>query len=189
MKKYSFALIVGIISILFTISCGKDEPEDPIIPNEEELITTVTYTLTPHGGGNVVTLTFEDLDGDGGNAPIITDGVLIANTTYDGKLVLLNEVASPTENITEEVEEEGVDHQFFFQSSISDVTVAYDDEDANGNPIGLSTILTTNEAGEGTITVTLRHEPAKTEPSVSTGDITNAGGETDIEITFNVEVQ
>ncbi len=61
--------------------------------------------------------------------------------------------------------------------------------DVNGNPIGISTIVTTNGASTGTITVTLRHEPNKDASGVSTGDITNAGGETDIEVIFNVEVQ
>ena len=43
--------------------------------------------------------------------------------------------------------------------------------------------------GSGTITVTLRHEPNKDAAGVSSGDIANAGGETDIEVTFNVEIQ
>ncbi|MEZ7887763.1 MAG: type 1 periplasmic binding fold superfamily protein, partial [Flavobacteriales bacterium] len=61
--------------------------------------------------------------------------------------------------------------------------------DEEGNPIGLSTVLTTGEMGSGTITVTLRHEPNKDAAGVSSGDIANAGGETDIEVTFNVEIQ
>ena len=61
--------------------------------------------------------------------------------------------------------------------------------DANGNPIGLLTTVTTEEPGNGTITVILRHEPDKFALGVSNGDITNAGGETDIEVVFNVEVK
>ena len=38
-------------------------------------------------------------------------------------------------------------------------------------------------------TITLRHEPAKTATGVSGGDITNAGGETDIEVVFDVTVE
>ena len=33
------------------------------------------------------------------------------------------------------------------------------------------------------------HEPEKTEPGVSSGDITNAEGETDIDATFSIVVQ
>jgi hypothetical protein len=104
-------------------------------------------------------------------------------------LTLLNEVENPAENITEEVEEEAIEHQFFFDISTSDITIAYMDLDANGFPIGLDTKLTTTNTGSATITVVLRHEPAKDATDVNTGDITNAGGETDIEVTFNVDVQ
>lgn len=189
MKKINLLLVIGALSMVFITSCNNDEPEDPIIPNEEEVITTLNFTLTPDGGGTPVELTFQDLDGDGGNAPIITEGILAANTTYNGSLELLNELESPEEDITEEVEEEALDHQFFYQTSVSGINIAYDDMDANGNPIGLSTILTTNAAGTATITVILRHEPNKDASGVSSGDITNAGGETDIEVSFNVEVQ
>jgi len=69
------------------------------------------------------------------------------------------------------------------------LSVAYDDKDANGNPVGLSSILTTGDAASGSITITLRHEPAKSASGVSNGDITNAGGETDIEVIFPINVQ
>ena len=189
MKKINLLLAIGALSALFVTSCKKDEPEAPVIPNEEEVITTLNYTLTPEGGGTSVTLTFQDLDGDGGNAPVISEGTLAANTTYNGSVELLNELENPAENITEEVEEEALDHQFFFETSVSDMSVDYDDMDDNGNPIGLATIVTTDAASTGTLTITLRHEPSKDASGVSTGDITNAGGETDIEVTFNVEIQ
>lgn len=189
MKNINLILVAGTFCMLLITSCKKDEPKDPIIPNEEEVITTLNFSLTPTGGGTPIVLAFQDLDGDGGNAPTITGGTLEANTTYTGLLELLNELENPAEDITEEVKEEGVEHQFFFQSSVSEINVAYDDMDENGNPIGVSTILTTNGINTGTITVTLRHEPNKDASGVSTGDITNAGGETDIEVTFNVEIQ
>ncbi len=179
LTKY-FTLII-FASLLFT-SCGDDEPE---IENEEEVITTLTYTLV--SGGNTVTLSFQDLDGDGAAAPTITSGVLTANTTYTGSIELLNETESPAEDITEEIEEEDEEHQFFFDSNVA--TVSYDDQDADGNPIGLSTTLTTGDAASGTLTVTLRHEPNKSADGVADGNIANAGGETDIEVTFNVDVQ
>lgn len=186
MKKISLLFVLGMVSILSVTSCKKD---DPIIENEEEVITTLTYALAPDGGGASVVLSFKDLDGDGGNAPVIIGGTLAANTTYTGALTLLNETETPAESITAEVLEEAVDHQFFFASSISGVSVAYDDVDPNGKPLGLATTLTTGAEGSGTISVTLRHEPNKSASGVSAGDITNAGGETDIEVTFNVEIQ
>jgi hypothetical protein len=186
MKKEIFLIaLVSTCSLLFT-ACEKD---DPVIPNEEELITTLNYQLTPTDGGSTVTLSFKDLDGDGGNAPTISGGTLLANKTYAGTLDLLNESETPAESITAEIAEEDEEHQFFFQTTISDLSITYTDQDASGNPVGLSSTLTTEAAGSGTITIILRHEPNKSASGVSGGDIANAGGETDIEVTFPLSVQ
>ncbi|AWV96940.1 type 1 periplasmic binding fold superfamily protein [Arcticibacterium luteifluviistationis] len=184
----SLKVISGFLFLaLLNFSCEKD---DPVIPNEEELITTLNYQLVPEGGGDTVVLSFKDIDGDGGNAPVITNGVLKANTTYVGTLSLLNESVSPVESITEEVEEEGDEHQFFFEKSDAlDVAISYDDVDANGDPVGLKTRLVTGAVSNGTLVITLRHEPSKAASGVSDGLIANAGGETDIEVSFNVEVE
>ena len=181
-KNLVFITLIAL-SALFT-SCEKDKPDvDPGV----ELITTVTYTLT--SGSEVVTLNFQDLDGDGGNDPVITGGTLTANTTYTGTLTLLDESKTPVENISDEVLEEDEEHQFFFDSNITGVSFAYADEDADMNPVGLASTVTTTDAGSGTITVTLRHEPAKSAEGVADGDIANAGGETDVQVTFPVDVQ
>ncbi len=183
---------IKILSILFIatiicISCNDNNPE-PI--NEEEVITTITATLTPVGGGTQVVLKSQDLDGDGPNPPVITvSGSLDANSTYLGMMELLNETETPAEDITEEVEEEALEHQFFFSTTNNIATVGYDDQDSNGNPVGIEFVLTTSAAGTGNITITLIHEPEKLEPGVSDGDITNAGGETDISETFPITVE
>ncbi len=179
--------LLGILSIIIlaTSACKKD---DPFIPNEEELITTFTYTLTTSGAAPVV-LSFTDLDGDGGNAPTINGGTLQANTTYTGTLDLLNEAESPSESITAEIAAEKEDHQFFFATDGLDLRFAYDDLDANQQPVGLNTTLITGDAGTGNLRITLRHEPNKNATGVSMGNIDNAGGETDIEVTFPITVQ
>ena len=183
MKYYLLLLFAGLA--LFT-AC---DDEEPIIDDPEEVITTLTYTLTPQGGGDVVTLNWEDLDGDGGNAPTITGGTLAANTTYTGAITLLNASKTPAENITEEIEEEDDEHQFFFNSTVDGLTVAYDDADDDGNPVGLQTEVTTGDAASGDLTVILLHEPAKDAEGVADGDIDNADGDSDIEVTFPVTVQ
>jgi len=174
------------ISLITIVSCS-DDPEDPIVENEEEVITTLTYTLTPFKGGSAVVLSYRDLDGDG--EPTITNGTLSPATTYTGALTLLNETESPAESITEEIEEEDADHQFFFVTTMSDLQIVYADTDSNGNPLGLLTSVTTGEAGSGIIQVILRHKPDKIASGVASGDITSAGGETDIDIEFAVTVE
>lgn len=179
LKLTSFALLA------FTLfSCSNDD-SGPV--NEEEVITTIRVTLT--NGGNTITLQSQDLDGDGPNAPVVTvSGNLDTSTTYLGSVEFLNELENPVEDITAEVEEEGVDHQLFFELTNSLGTITYDDVDDNGNPIGLEFTLVTGNAGTGTLTLTLRHEPNKEASGVSDGDITNAGGSTDAEVSFPITV-
>jgi len=182
MYKLSWAFAACLL--LFTVGCSKDDPEPP---NQEELITTLVYSLSSTAG-ETVELRFEDLDGDGGMSPVITGGTLSANTVYQGAITLLNESESPAENITLEVAEEDLEHQFFFTSTIAGLDISYTDQDGDGNPVGLASSIATGAAGSGTITVILRHEPNKSASGVADGNIANAGGETDIEVTFDVTV-
>lgn len=177
-----------VIPVLFSTACDNDDA--PV--NEEEVITTVRVTLM--GGGQTITLESKDLDGDGPNAPVLTPiggATLVAGTTYTGTTTFLNELESTAEDITVEVQEEGVEHQVFYQIAPSLGTVTYNSTnvDANGNPIGLSFNLVAGNSGStGTLIVTLRHLPNKTASGVSGGDITNAGGSTDAAVTFSVAV-
>lgn len=179
-----------VIPTLFLTSCNNDDDNTPV--NEEEVITTVRVTLI--GGGQTIVLESRDLDGDGPNAPVLTPiggGILVAGTTYQGSTTFLNELENPAEDITVEVEEEGADHQVFYQLGSSLGTVTYDaaDIDANGNPIGIDFSLVAGTAGSsGTLTVILRHLPNKTASGVASGDITNAGGNTDAAVTFPIVV-
>jgi hypothetical protein len=184
--KSTFKLYIGLTAGLFIFdSCKKD---DPVIPNEEEVITTMTYTLSPVGGGNDVVLSFQDLDGEGGNSPVLKGGNLEANKTYTGKLLLLNEIAKPAENISAEISEEDIDHQFFFTTNIAGISIEYSDKDKNGKPLGLLTKFTTKAAGKGALKVTLRHKLNKMAERVEAGDITNAAGETDLEVSIDINV-
>ena len=183
MKNLKFLTTVIFATLLF-VSCSDDDTPTPV--NEEEVITTMTVTLTPNGGGTSITLQTRDLDGDGPNTPVVTvSGDLTAGVTYDGSIVLLNETENPSENITDEVEDESLDHQFFYTSGGNlDVTTAYGNNDSNGNPLGTEFTIIAGAPSSGTLTFTLRHEPTK--PNTGLGD---AGGETDIAATFNVTVQ
>ncbi len=178
-------LLLSFFALLSLPACNDDEgPEDP-----EEVITTLNYSLFTTSG-QVVTLSFSDLDGDGGNDPVISGGTLMANTTYIGTADFLNESVTPVEIVTEEIEEEDDEHQLFFiPSSSLNATVTYSDMDDDGNPIGLSSTLVTGEASDGQLTIILRHQPDKAAEGVAAGNIENAGGETDIEVTFDVTIQ
>lgn len=184
-------LVPMALAAVFALnSCSNDDDVQPV--NEGEVITTVTVTLTPTGGGTPVVLMSRDLDGDGPDAPIVTStGSLMASRTYEGNISLLNELTNPADNISIEVLEEGDEHQFFFSAGGGLTgTFAYGDTDVNGDPIGLDfTFTTAANARSGNMTVILRHEPNKSGANVVAGDITNAGGETDLEISLPVSVQ
>ncbi|WP_300440243.1 type 1 periplasmic binding fold superfamily protein [Christiangramia sp.] len=186
MKNLKFIAMFLFLGLVIT-SCSDDDDNIPEEVNEEEVITTMTVTLTPAGGGDEITLQTRDLDGDGPNAPEVTvSGPLAANATYNGSIVLLNETESPAENITEEVEEEDEEHQFFYTVSNGlNVTVEYANFDDDGNELGTEFTLTTGAASSGNLTFTLRHDLTKP----NGGDLSAAGGETDISATFNVSVE
>lgn len=169
---------------LFLASCSDDD-NGPV--NEEEVITTVITTLT--NGSTTITLTSRDLDGDGPNAPVVTvSGDLTANTVYNGEITFLNETVTPADNITTEVEEEGEEHQIFYQIPSALGTIGYTDFDVNAKPVGLTFTYTTGNAGTGNLTVTLRHLPNKSAAGVAAGDITNAGGATDAQVSFPIVI-
>lgn len=174
-----------VIPVLFSTACDNDDA--PV--NEEEVITTVTTTLL--GGGRTITLTSRDLDGDGPNAPVVTvSGNLTAGTTYTGTTTFLNELKSPAEDITLEVQEEGAEHQVFYQlpSTLGTITYNPTDVDVNGKPIGLKFTLVAGSVGNGNLTVTLRHDLNKSAAGVASGNIANAGGSTDAAVSFPVVI-
>ncbi|PZR20532.1 MAG: type 1 periplasmic binding fold superfamily protein [Flavobacterium psychrophilum] len=179
---------LALITIISLSSCSSDDTAT--IVNEEEVITTVTATFTPEAGGTPIVLTSRDLDGDGPDAPVVTvSGNFATGTAYNGTVTFLNELETPAGNITEEIFEEGHEHQIFFQQNGLGI-FTYNDTDVNGNPIGLKFKYTAAaNAATGNLTLTLRHEPNKDGEGVANGNITNAGGSTDAEVVFNVSVQ
>ena len=184
MKTMKF-LSTTIFATALIFSCSSDDDSTPEPVLEEEVITTMTITLTADGQADVILQT-QDLDGDGPDLPVVTvSGDLSENTMYSGSIVLLNETEDPAENITEEIEEEALEHQFFYTIGNGlDAETDYNDADSDGNPIGLDFVLSTNSVSSGSITFTLRHEPTK--PNMG---IEDAGGETDIEATFDIAIQ
>ena len=164
-------------------SCNNDDEGDAPV-NESELITTVTLTMQEAGTANTVTATFRDPDGEGGNAPAQFDEIVLKpNTVYNTSVILLDESKTPPGNVTEEIEEEAKDHQFFYTPTTGlTISVAYADVDTNNIPFGLKTKFTTGAASAGQLKVTLKHQPG-----IKNNNI--APGETDVEIDFTAKVQ
>lgn len=173
-----------MISMFVVFGCKK---KDPVLINEAELITTVKVIFTDTLTAQNYTFQWEDLDGDGANPPITVTDTLPKGRFFTAKIELWDKQINPEENITTEVEEEGPAHQFFY--SVSPDTLLqyfiYEDSDEDGKPIGLNFSCKSKVTeGEGIFRLVLRHLPDKFASGVSTGDITNANGETDVEIEY-----
>lgn len=187
MKNHNL-LVALILMLAFIMGCQKE----PLPVNEEEVITTVVLSLLKSGETTPVNYAFNDPDGDGGLMPTIDSVIIDKNSAYTAQLILINQLATPVDTISNEIQDEADEHQFFYQSTPTDLLspFTYLDFDGNGKPLGLSFQFNTKNASEtGSLKITLRHLPAKSAPGVSSGDITNAGGETDIEITFPVRLK
>ena len=180
MKNISFYALLSIAMI----GCSDDDSAPEVI-NDEELITTVILTLTQESGDQVV-LTTVDLDGDGPDEPVTTVvGNFSENTIYDGTVAFLDESGEEVEDITQEVIEEADEHQVFYTISEGlNIQTNYEDQDSQGNPLGVQITLSTGAASEGSLTVTLRHEPVKPNDGLE-----SAGGETDITTSFDVTIE
>lgn len=191
-------LLLVASSLLFLSSCKKDDPKPENIP---EAITKATLTFTPAGGAAVI-VTATDPDGDGPLPRTLSGPVnLVKNVSYTLKITLINELAKPTDpeyDITEEVEEEADEHMFFFawtNNTFSNPTgngnvdnrsdaVNYVDTDTKGLPLGLETSWTTiNASGNGTFRVILKHQP-----DLKSATTTSNDGESDLDVTFTLNV-
>ena len=201
LRFLSGAFTIAVMA--FLSGCG----EDPKRENTPELITKVTLTFTPTGGGSAIVVTATDPDGLGIN-DIVADGEidLAANTAYTLTLALINELAEPSQpeyDITAEVEEEGVDHMFFFSwtgNVFSDPTgngnidARADDVnytggtnsiDANALPLGLTTawMASASTSSGSEFRVLLKHQP-DLKSDTSNSDT----GETDLDVTFTINI-
>jgi len=192
-------MIRTIALIPLLVACEADTPSDDM----PEVITTVTLTFTPMGGGDA--LVFEATDPDNTGDLTIDDVELSDADDYDLSIGFFNDLAD--EDITEEIEEEDDEHQVFLTGSAvsgpaSDemaafVTHAYADMDDGGLPIGLDNTITTDAEGSGDLVVTLRHLPPENDVVVKVAGLADVvategfggiAGENDVQVTFPLSV-
>ncbi len=174
-----FWLYVPLLALVALSSCKKEnDPE----PDENELITTVQLTLTANGSSKVYT--WKDVDGEGGQAPVIDSIVLAKNQAYTYSVRFLDESKSPVEDVTEEIRKESDEHLVVMTPSpTGSLTVTTTDKDRNNRPIGLvGEIKTSATAVKGKLKVQLRHQPGVKDGSPIPGD-------DDANVDFDVEIK
>jgi hypothetical protein len=182
--KTTKLLAILFISVLSFTACSDNDDHDH--GEHEEEITQLVYTLTNKtDSADVVIFTFTDEDGEGGADGITNvEGKLKANATYSGALELIN--LEELEDVGAEIaEEDAENHEIFYITNVADLKIDTTDVDANSNPLGFDTDITTGSAGTGILTISLVHEGKKP----NDGTTTDAGGTLDIEVVFELTVE
>ncbi|MFL1894554.1 hypothetical protein ACJRPK_02555 [Aquimarina sp. 2-A2] len=174
-------LILGAgVTLLFS-ACGSDD-DLPEVINEEETITTVKLNFTEAGSSETKTVVWTENKKDA-----IT---LKADTNYQVSIQFLDESdPNAVDNITEEVIAEKDEHLVYFNSTVKGLSIksaANDVIDSNGVAINITTTWQSPVTIEsGIVTAFLIHEPL-TKVGTERSDF---GGETDIEVSFDVKVE
>lgn len=177
-----FLFAVTLSSGLLATSCDHlSDPHDHA--GDHEVVTTVTLTLVEQGTTDTTRVTWEDLDGIGGNNPNRIDTLILRPAAvYVGTVQFENRTESPTKSITNEVLQDANEHQIFYavSNSLGQITVL--DKDGRGLPLGLTFSMSTTIAATavpGALTVSLYHYESE-----SSKNGTDPADETDVEVTF-----
>jgi len=192
LKKVSLYLL-ALVAFGFA-SC---ESEDPEKENDGEVITDVTLNFQELNSSNAPVgsvLSFKASDPQGievGKTPNIESISLAKGKKYQMTIEITNSIEG--EDITQEILTEAAAHQFFFLGQVFDssfFSIQY--ADAGGIALGLKTIVTVSSStgtNNSNMRVVLRHDLNKNFPGASNPTFANfaqAGGETDLDITFPV---
>lgn len=173
--------LTALFLFAITLTACSSDDDNPTVINEEETITTVRLTVLESGATTPEVYIWTE-----SNQDAIT---LSANAEYNFKIEFLDESnPSDVENITEEVIAEKDEHFVFYETTVnglSFVNASDDTIDSDNIGINISTDWSSTDAATGIVRAFLIHEP-----TTKTGDSRDDfGGETDIEVSFDVTIQ
>ena len=180
-----------------TMGFASCESEDPEKENEGEVITDVTLKFQEVDASNNpigTAVSFKASDPQGievGASPTIQTVNLTRGKKYLMTIEVFNGIAK--EDITKEILAEAAKHQFYFLGAAftsNIMTIAY--ADAGGIALGLRNLVTVSSSpgtNNTSMRVVLRHDLNKSFTGANNPNFANfvqAGGETDLDITFPV---
>jgi hypothetical protein len=196
-------LLAILFSVITIIGCSNNDDDAPEEENEVEVFTDVTLIFTNTADiSDVVRASAQDPDGTGIQELQILNAITLAtDTEYTLTYEILNALdPADVENIGDEILEEDNEHQFFYSFTEGAFTnpigngnidtaadpINYNDQDENGNPVGLSTTwITASTTSSGkSFTVRLQHQP-----DVKTATSGSNDGDTDFALTFALNIQ
>ena len=192
LRKVSLYL-VALLAFGFA-SC---ESEDPTKENDGEVITDVTLKFQELNASNALVgsvFSFKASDPQGievGKTPTVQSITLAKGKKYQMTIEVTNSIEN--EDITTEILEEAAAHQFFFLGPVFDSNIfSIQYADAGGIALGLKNTVTVSSStgtNNSSMRVILRHDLNKsfagaTNPTFS--NFVQAGGETDLDLTFPI---
>ena len=184
--KTSKLFVAAIFCLTLITSCSNDD--DPVIINPEELITNVTLTFTNTSNAtDIVTMTSVAPDGQDGSFTNTVVGSFTSGETYSLGLAITNESESPADDVlNDDIIPEADEHFFTYGVDAVSMTMSRDAGDVDGpdgNKLGVNTTWIAGAASNGSVNITLVHEPVGSDDSNNFGTVT--GGEEDFNITFS----
>lgn len=185
--------LVALLAIGFA-SCNSEDPEKE---NDGEVITDVTLKFQELNSSNELVgsvLSFKASDPQGievGKTPTVQSISLTKGKKYQMTIEVTNSIAG--EDITQEILTEAAEHQFFFLGPVFDSNIfSIQYADAGGIVLGLKNTVTVSSStgtNNSSMRVVLRHDLNKSFAGANNPNFANfvqAGGETDLDITFPV---
>ncbi|MCX8050510.1 MAG: hypothetical protein N3B17_01260 [Chlorobi bacterium] len=173
-------LYAAVIAAFVLVGCDphrNDHGDDHAVPGR--------FTLRLTSDRDTVVANWSDLDGPGGQAPVI-DTIALRPGEYSGTLSIMT---TSGDSLTPTIRAQATEHQLFYTVSGTTagvVTITITDRDSRGMPLGLDTrwqVGTVQAPLSGTVNIKLYHyEPNKK-------DGASPSPETDADITFPLRVQ
>jgi hypothetical protein len=192
LKKVSLYLLA--LMVFGFASC---KSEDPTQENDGEVITDVTLKFQELDASNALVgsvLSFKASDPQGievGKTPTIQSISLAKGKKYQMTIEVTNGIKG--EDITQEILTEAAAHQFFFLGQVFESNIfSIQYADAGGVALGLKNTVTVSISpgtNNSNMRVVLRHDLNKNFPGATSPTFANfaqAGGETDLDLTFPV---
>jgi hypothetical protein len=192
LKKVSLYL-----AALLTLGFASCESDDPTQENDGEVITDVTLKFQELDASNALVgsvLSFKASDPQGievGKTPTIQSISLAKGKKYQMTIEVTNAIKG--EDITQEILTEAAAHQFFFLGQVFESNIfSIQYADAGGVALGLKNTVTVSISpgtNNSNMRVVLRHDLNKNFPGATSPTFANfaqAGGETDLDLTFPV---
>jgi hypothetical protein len=186
--------------LFFIFACSDVEHKDDD-DHENEVITTVELSFSADSGDSF-SIRWSDIEQSGSPTvePLTLTYTEGEDQLYDVSVSFFNGLEDPEEDLTEEIADEGSEHQVFFLGTALDglMSHSYSDEDENGLPIGLENQMSVLGTGEGELMLVLRHMPSEDGTAIKVEGLAELvfdegfggiGGDNDVQISFPVTIE